>query len=153
MEEVESQLILKDDVIYYKSGRGNEWKLSLSEIKVIGELTTNEGPFIDDWFVVFVIDENNWKTSTMYLKDNIAETFFKELSSKLNYNIIPSLFHSTEFKSIVAYPEKIKGKELIELKEVEPQGWWDKLKAKLNLGKAVQLTLTKDVKDFLTSGL
>ena len=51
----ESGLVTFDGtIIAYTSEHYGSFSVSLADIAVVGEFTTDSGPFIDDWFLVFV---------------------------------------------------------------------------------------------------
>lgn len=90
---------------------GSEFQiLKISDIKIIGELTTSGGPISDDWFLVFVMNKETWYQISMY-SENIKEVL-KELSQLLKAEIFGTLFYSTSWKTNVIYPKDAQGKEL-----------------------------------------
>ena len=90
---------------------GSEFQLlKISDIKVIGEMTKSDGPYTDDWFLIFIIDKETWYQISMYA-ENMQEVL-KELSQLLNAEVIGTLFYSTSWKTNVIYPKEFQGKDL-----------------------------------------
>ena len=57
---------LDGDVITYASRLYGSFSLPVEDIAVIGEFTTDNGPVIDDWFLVFVCRGGDWFKSPIY---------------------------------------------------------------------------------------
>lgn len=90
---------------------GSEFQvLKISDIKIIGEITTSDGPYSDDWFLVFIINKETWYQISMYA-ENMQDSL-QELSRILNAEIVGTLFYSTDWKTNVIYPKEFQGKEL-----------------------------------------
>lgn len=145
----EDKIKFVDDVIIYEPAIGSGWSLSLTEVKVIGELTTREGAVVGDWFFVFVIDENNWRFSTAYLNQDVFNSFWKQISLRLNCEILPSLFYSSDLNSQVLYPKSLEGNELFLFKEVATKNHWQAFKKLIGLGKEISFELNEKVKAYL----
>jgi len=42
------------------------WKLPMSAIRLIGEYTNSDGPYLDDYFFVFVLADGTWRQASFY---------------------------------------------------------------------------------------
>ena len=114
---------LSDDMITYESPAYGSWKVSAKDILVFGEYTTDNGPMIDDWFMVFVTGEDQWVEASNYCAgmDQIREA----LAVRWNVeNLWGSLAFSTNFDSRVLWPSSLAETELFEFTAL-PQSTWE----------------------------
>lgn len=86
------------------------WSLPISQIKIIGEYTNSNGPYVDDYFFVFVLADGSWRQASFYAEGR--ESFLTELSSKLGYKLECGLCNSTSLKSRIMWPEELNGEIL-----------------------------------------
>lgn len=85
------------------------FEIPISEIKAIGEFTTSNGPFLDDWFFT-LITKNEWHEIPM---DVIGvDEFFLNLGEVLGVKLEYQLTNSTIWKTRIMYPESLKEREL-----------------------------------------
>ncbi|WP_316772338.1 hypothetical protein [Pedobacter frigiditerrae] len=85
------------------------FEIPISEIKAIGEFTTSNGPFLDDWFLT-LITKNEWHEIPM---DVIGvDEFFLNLGEVLGVKLEYQLTNSTIWKTRIMYPESLKEREL-----------------------------------------
>lgn len=99
-----------DHFIIFESDEFPRWTLPIDTVKVIGEYTTQEGPFIEDHFLVFVDTENKLYEIPI-VADGLTELLNK-ISLLIKYELKISLYFSTEFKSKVIYPEILRDEDL-----------------------------------------
>lgn len=120
-------LSLKDSTLYYASPVHGNWQVPLSEIIAFGEYTTDNGPYIDDWFMVFVTRDFNWVEASNYCagRDEIREELAKLWGVESLYG---ELAFSTDFSSRAIWPAGIAGKPLFEFLE-RPQSTLEKTKS------------------------
>lgn len=112
---------LIDGVVKHQLKNYGMWKLPVSEIKVIGEYTNQNGPFADDYFFVFVT-ATTWHEASFYAHG--CDTFLKKLGTALNQEIDCTLFASADFNSNILWPPSISGEEMFEFRR---EGWKGKL--------------------------
>lgn len=99
------------ELITYTSRHYGSFSVPLSEVVVIGEFTTDNGPFIDDWFIVFVHRSGSeWFEASMYAEGN--EAVRDRLSAALGSTIIGGLAASTDFASRILWPSALAGRPL-----------------------------------------
>lgn len=110
---------LSGDTIRYESRRVS-WKLQLNTIVVIGESTTDQGPFIDDWWLCFATGQDRWYEAPFDAKG--WSTFLDDLSSRLGHALIPALFASTNYASRIMWPPQLEGKPMFVYLPVYPGG-------------------------------
>lgn len=107
-----------DGVISYRSEVYNSWELPVSDVTVIGEYTNEDGPFADDYFLVFLsLSESGWFEGSFYGKGR--DELLVELSRLLRSEILLGLSHSTTFTSRILWPENLKGETFFDF---HPQG-------------------------------
>ena len=106
----------------------------------------NNGPMIDDWFMVFVPDDGGWFEASVYAAG--ADIFRTDLAKVLgSENLYGELFASTEFASRVIWPSHLSGKPLFDFAPVL-MPWWKKL---IRLGsEQIQFCLSPDVQAAVT---
>jgi len=110
--------MIADGVISYRSEVYGSWKLPVSDVSVIGEYTNEDGPFADDYFLVFVTgDDSGWFEGSFY--GDRRDELLQELSALLGSEIALELSHSTTFTSRILWPETMRGKALFDF---QPQG-------------------------------
>lgn len=103
----------------------SEYGVDVANIAIIAELTTEEGPMLDDHFLVMVLKDG----SVVEIPFEKARTgiVFQELKVKLDLNITSILANRTTFESYIIYPEELKGLNLFFFKEVR-ESLWKKIK-------------------------
>ena len=71
---------------------GPDVTISIGDVIVIGEYTTDAGPFFDDWFLVFVYKTGDWDSISNYanridiLKQHLSKIYNTDLSKYLLTN-------------------------------------------------------------------
>jgi hypothetical protein len=143
---------LKDKLIRWRTASGGLVSIDLEKVAVIGEYTKDRGPFVDDWFLVFVYKSGEWKEVSVYangfqeLAQHLCQLFRFDFSK-------PFLANSTGWKSIVRYPQIIEGKELFVFTPPKgykpPTSFVQNMKAVLGLGVYGQrwrVDLTEEMK-------
>jgi len=136
---------------YYSSERRLHWRIPVESIVLMAEYTTNEGPLIDDYFVLFIAldgDKLNIATASFYSdgRDGIVRT----LARRWGNDIELSLFNSTEWKSRVVWPPALVGREYFEFKEVMPHGLNEKFR-RFAFGPVYDYSPSQSVREFLLS--
>lgn len=134
-----------DEIVFTHKGK-ELLRFPLSEIKVIGEMTTIADPMANDWYFVFVTKDN--KEYFMPAYANNMESFQKQLGDKLETYIIGTLFASVVINSNIIYPKVLAGQKLFEFNNVEPKNVWEKIERLLGFGKRITSELTEEVKKY-----
>jgi len=125
-EKWSGKLEMKNQELVFEYGDEQQINIEISDIKVIGEFTTDADPIATDWYLI-IVRKNNEVIYLPAYAVGLQETL-KQLSQRLNYEIVPKLFASVKFDSNVIYPKSIDGKNLFHLKGLNPTGMWEKLK-------------------------
>ena len=59
-------LTLCDRTICYRLDGSLNWELPVGAICVIGEMTNDHGPYVDDYFICFATDAQTWYEASFY---------------------------------------------------------------------------------------
>jgi hypothetical protein len=155
-KDISSGIIhLHDDKIFWDYDNRNILRIDISDIVIIGEYTNPDGPYFDDWFLTFVTKDGRWQ-SIPYYAANVDE-LIQYLSDTFKQDInITYLANSTEWKSVIRYPLRLKGKPLFKLALIEdykaPKTFFDKILSSVGLGgldTTSGVDLTDEVKNEL----
>ena len=114
---------LADGLIHYESQDYGSWSLPVADLRVFGEHTTDHGPVIDDWFMVFVTSSAaGWEEASVYAEG--ADDFRKQLPGVLGADSLYSdLYSSTGFASRILWPQPLRGQPLFRYSPIEVAGW------------------------------
>lgn len=89
--------------IIYHAPSGEVVSTPISEIAIIGEFTTPDGPFADDWFLVFVMrGTGQWMKFTMYAAG--IEMLTGAFSDHLGCRVQVGLANRADFTSRIMWP-------------------------------------------------
>jgi hypothetical protein len=119
------KLELCDGVIRYRVDSTTIWELPLSRVRVIGEATNQNGPYLDDYFLCFAPDANSWHEASFYAEGQTE--FLKSLESILGCELSLRLCCSTDFDSNVIWPPHLAGKPMFSFTPVQPRTWIGRL--------------------------
>lgn len=109
------KISLEKTVIKYESSIYRSWHIRLSDIKVIGEYTNQNGPFADDYFLAFVTNpDGGWYEASFYAEGR--ELLLQELYSKFIVDPQHSLVASTDFNSVILWPKELSGRPMFEFR-------------------------------------
>jgi hypothetical protein len=129
-----------ESVVRYRKGSPSwtvfpvrDWEFPLSTIKLVGEYTTDEGPFYCDYFYVLVAG-NPLRMYRLPLDGNKPVGFFAFMSglkSSLPGRFEQRLIGSTDFADHVMWPPQLVGETLLDSFFVPRQGMlgrlWDRV--------------------------
>lgn len=132
---------LADGLIHYESQDYGSWSLPVADLRVFGECTTDHGPMIDDWFMVFVTGSAiGWSEASVYAQ-GVGE-FRKQLAGVLGVDSLHGeLSASTDFESRIIWPQSLRGQPLFRYSPIEVAGW----RHVLGLGK-LRIELSAEAK-------
>ncbi len=116
-EKVINKLFISGNQVAYDFDANEGWYMDIDKIVFIGEYTTANGPYVDDYFIVFAESKDEWWQASFYSIDH--SSFWKELSKRMNCDIGPRLMGSTEWASKVIYPPELADQELFAIAKVE----------------------------------
>ncbi len=119
------RLWLVDDFIQYDSAAYGSWRLPVGAVKIVGEFTNDNGPFLDDWFLIFVTAEQGWYEASMSAEG--TKEFLHELAMRLGAdNLLVELAGATDYDSRILWPAALRGEPLFDITSVAIP-WWRKL--------------------------
>jgi hypothetical protein len=101
------QLNLDGDAIEYA-----EWRVPISEVRVVGEFLNRHSRGRDDYFLVFMTREE-WFKAPYYAEGR--EAFMAELGRRLGHELRCDLFNATNLSSRVLWPAHLEGRPLFDL--------------------------------------
>jgi hypothetical protein len=140
---------IEGSLINYQWRNSSRWTLPIAELEVVGEYTDPNGPYVDDFFLVFIArPEHLWYEASFYADG--TDEFLKELGRQLGAEIACGLLNSTDYNSRVMWPPEVEGIELFEFVPVESHGMCEKLKHRLI--PEYNFALTSKIKGFLKAG-
>jgi hypothetical protein len=114
-------------LITYSSQHYGSFSVHLSEVAIIGEFTTDNGPVIDDWFMVFVRrDGGEWFEASMYADG--MRSFQESLSTALGSSIICGLASSADFASRIIWPVMLADRPLFNFSPISATGCLRRIK-------------------------
>ncbi len=100
-------------VLSYRSGDGG-WSILISAIRLIGEYTNSDGPFLDDYFLVFLTAvEDGWHQASFYAEGR--DEALRSIETRIGATIEPGLCDSTTFRTRILWPPHLKGEELMKV--------------------------------------
>jgi hypothetical protein len=124
-DDFSGEIRCADDSISYRSSSG-DCSLPISAIRLIGEYTTSEGPCIDDYFFVFLTaPEGGWHQASFYAKGR--DEALQLLGEKIGAPIEAGLCNSTEFKTRIIWPLRLKNQAMMDVLPPTKQNFWQKL--------------------------
>ena len=125
------------------------WVLPIGSIVLIAEYTTNEGPHIDDYFLVFVTTEDNklYFSTCSFYSDGRDEAL-SGLQERLASPVQLGLQGSTEWRSRVVWPLIMAGSQYFTFTEVPAETLAQKLKKQL-LGPTQECAISRAVREYL----
>ena len=134
---------IQGNAIHYATRDAEVWELPIAEVRVIGEYTTPNGPYIDDYFFVF-LSTDYWYEASFYSEGGLE--LLPKLSGDLKEELACGLQNSTNWKSRVIWPPDIKEEPLFDIVPAEmPTKLWDRIKYKMV--SHVVFHLTRKVKE------
>jgi hypothetical protein len=116
-EQVINKLFISGSQVVYDFDANEGWTMDIDKIVFIGEYTTANGPYVDDYFIVFAESKDEWWQASFYAIDH--NSFWDELGKRLNCELVPSLTGSVVWASKVIYPAKFAGQNLFDIAKVE----------------------------------
>jgi hypothetical protein len=140
---------LQDNHVFWEYDDKVILQIDLNDVVVIGEHTNSDGPYLDDWFLTFVLKDGQWQSISLYV-DNIDQ-LTQHLTDNLHQDLNSCyLTGSTVWKSTIRYPGHLKGETLFRLTPSKgyktPRTFLDKIVFGLGLGN-FDTTQTIDLTD------
>jgi hypothetical protein len=141
------QLTIQNDALVFSNGE-DPWKLELSQLVVVGEYTTPEGPGADDHFLVLVEESGTCREVAFDLEN--LPTILVELSRYFDFKIQGRLANRTDFASVVLWPPQLVGTELFRFSTEVPQSLLGRLGRLLGIDRT-RVELSLQVKRYISA--
>src|SRR5690242_7935711 len=147
-----SSLQIVDDELRCTDDKGTiRWSVAVPDIILIAEYTTNEGPMIDDYYLVFCfLDGDRAMFATCPFYATGREAAFGTLARMLGSPIQLGLAHSTDFSSRVLWPPHVEGQAYLTFKSEQSRDICKRLKAYV-LGHTTEQFLSNSVQNYIRS--
>ena len=118
-------ILLDGDVVRYRSAAYGDWDLPVSDVRIIGEATNQNGPFADDYFFCFASGPGMWHEASFYAEGR--DEFLRLLGAKLGSPLQAGLYDSADFASRVLWPPSLGGEPMFRFDAIPPKGLLGKL--------------------------
>jgi len=136
-----------EDALKYSDESGHIlWHINANNIVLVAEYTTNEGPFGDDWFLVFAAGDKRTLFFTCSVYSDGVENLLEYLH--VRFGVAPKLQEKNDWKSVVLWPKTIADAPLIEFSQREPHNWRERLRTWYD-GPIKETYLSAAIRDYL----
>ncbi|MFN0069226.1 MAG: hypothetical protein ACKVYV_16520 [Limisphaerales bacterium] len=124
-KDYSGELSCDGDVITYHSSLV-DWSVPIKDVRLIAEYTSSDGPYIDDYFFVFLTaPENGWHEASFYAKG--SDETLAILSRSVGAPLKCKLCASTEYRTRIMWPPHLNDQELMEVLPPKNQSLWRRL--------------------------
>ncbi len=96
-----------------EGGPTGSWEVHVADIAVIGEYTTNDGPWLDDYFFVFVERDGTVREASFYADGR--DRTLAALGDAVGERLLPGLSAASDWHSRVLWPPRLADSELFSL--------------------------------------
>jgi len=139
---------LEGDLLVYREQGTELWRTRLAAVAVIGEYTTANGPYIDDYFLVFVTTpERHHFHGSFYAVGRDA--LLASLTKRLGSSIECRLCNSTQLTSRCMWPTSLVGSSLFRFTRGPVGGGWARVRRLVSPEFAFDFTM--EVESYLHS--
>lgn len=142
------KLVVTADTLWCEGDPDSSWRLPVSDIAVVGEYTNANGPWIDDYYLVFVRRDRTCFEASFYAsgRDRALDDLGVALGGA---DLSPGLCNSAEWETRVLWPSQLVDSPLWVLKHEAPSGVWSRVLDVVRLGKQTAV-LSPRVEEFLS---
>jgi hypothetical protein len=144
---------VRDGSVVYRGRDGRSaWSLPIRQIILVAEYTTDEGPYCDDYFIVFVSTEGGraYFSTCSFYADGMAEVITL-LGGQFGTEMELALANSTKWDSRVIWPPDLGGSKYFEFTEITPKNSGERIRKAL-LGKQLEYRITEPIRTFISMG-
>ena len=103
-------LTISGDMISYASATHSPWCVPCDTIRLLGEVTADHGPFVDDWFLVFVVNRRRLLFASAHAAG--VRDVLRDLGAFLGAELHRTLYSSPDYASCILWPHELLGKPL-----------------------------------------
>jgi hypothetical protein len=117
------KVVTSEDAVEVFSNASRVWIFQIANLILIGEYTTNEGPYRDDYFVEFVTVEDGTAmfSKVSFYAEGIDEAI-TGLGEKLGQSIHLELYASADWNSRIVWPSALSGRPYLAKAESRAKG-------------------------------
>lgn len=152
-DEATGRMWIDGEYVRNRSRQFGDWDLRIADLRLVGESTTDQGPFVDDWMLILAVDGSNWYEASMYVP-NVEEgvTAWEALGRAMGATLLPGLAGSADYASRILWPADMEGKPVFIYEDDPPVTWLDRMWRALGGGASSNTqTWTEEVSAFLRS--
>jgi hypothetical protein len=118
MASKDARLFIDNDAVVVRWAK-SEFRFLINDIKAIGEMTNEWGPFAEDYFLCFVTtDDGRWREVSMSL---LTEDLQEHLEQRVGAPFSFQLANITTFASNVLWPPHLAGTPMFDFKPPVPR--------------------------------
>jgi len=127
--ETRIQLTVQGETLECKRPNGDHaWSCPVSSIVLVAEYTTDEGPWCDDYFLIFwTWEEGRLFRAQVTCSAHGTDQTVSDLSRFLQSQIDLKLTGSTDWNSRIMWPPKLAGHPYFTFVEAQPRNWRERL--------------------------
>ena len=138
---------IEGGIVKSRSTCFGHWALRVSDLRLVGESTNENGPFADDWTLVFATGADTWHEASF---DAFAGTdFLAQLEHAIGAALKPQLVACTTFDSRVLWPPELGGRPVFRYDPAPPRSVLDRLWFAVFGPSGNIQTFTEEVRDYL----
>lgn len=146
-KQLTKRIWIEEASIHYQTGVVG-WSLPIDSVEIFGEYTDPNGPYVDDYFFVFVTrPEHLWRQASFYADER--DKFLTAFGEIREARMTCGLTSSTDYDSRVIWPPELEGTKLFEFVPVKSNGTWKRLKQ--SLVPEYHFAFTDPVRDYLVA--
>lgn len=94
------------------------WTLPVSQVRLIGEMTSEHGPFADDYFLCFAASAERWWEASFYAEGR--DVFLDALGGRLGSELKLQLNNSSSHASNILWPAAASGRPMLTATPLPP---------------------------------
>jgi hypothetical protein len=111
---------IEEAALCYESKTYGSWQLAPADVRIIGEFTSQEGPFRDDYFVCFARDADRWWEASFYADG--WDQVLRGLNQHLDAQMELRLAGSVDFASRIIWPTYLVDQPMFDFSNPSPEG-------------------------------
>jgi hypothetical protein len=114
-----ASVALLDDAVVYCERDCEVWRIPVSAIAIVGEYTTSEGPYVDDYFIVLVAWPDNCDCLISFYADG-RDTLLEGLGARIGASLKCALCNSATLRSRCIWPSVLANAPLFRFTPTAP---------------------------------
>ena len=143
------KLSLRDKALECHRDDQLSWSIPIAAILLVAEYTTNEGPYLDDYFLeIWSLENNSLLCSKTTFYADGRDAAFLALATQLGTDLSFGLTGSTKWTSRIMWPPDLAGHPYFSFREITPNNWRAKLSRRF-FGATREYFRTEEVQSFL----